>query len=62
MLPEGAGWELEETKYEVPKQGEQLTMKEKTVHSEGTLTYMDSKDVLLFRINLRAYNYVHAIE
>ena len=35
--------ELEETKYEKPT-GQPLKMIERTVHSEGILTYMDSKN------------------
>ena len=36
--------DLEETKYDVPIQGEHLKLRERNVHTEGTLTYMDSKD------------------
>ena len=43
--------ELEETKYEKPTPGQPLKMTERTVHSEGTLTYMDSKNYIICSYN-----------
>lgn len=47
--------ELEETKYAVPTKGERLEMTHNAVHGEGTLTYMDSKEMCsIYTISLPA--------
>lgn len=49
---------LQEIKYEVPKEGEQLKVTETAVHSRDTLTYMDSKETCILHASCSAQIYI----